>query len=111
MKGGAYLAHRRTRCHRRRRQNHTIAHPLALRRRRRNRQPHVARLIEKAGDNAKYVLVVEPARDGGKIVVARKGVGRYDIRTTGRAAHSGARHEEGRSAIREMCHQVERWKP
>jgi glutamate carboxypeptidase len=65
-------------------------------------------LIEKAGDNAKHVLVVEPARDGGKIVVARKGVGRYDIRTSGRAAHAGARHEEGRSAIREMCHQVER---
>ena len=65
-------------------------------------------LIEQAGDNAKHVLVVEPARDGGKIVIARKGVGRYDIRTTGRAAHSGARHEEGRSAIREMCNQVER---
>ncbi len=65
-------------------------------------------LIEKAGANAKYVLVVEPARDGGKIVIARKGVGRYDIRTVGRAAHAGAHHQDGRSAIREMCGQIER---
>ena len=63
-------------------------------------------LIETAGANAKYVLVVEPARDGGKIVVARKGVARYEIYTEGRPAHAGARHEDGRSAIVEMAHQV-----
>ncbi|HRK18134.1 MAG TPA: M20 family metallopeptidase [Hyphomicrobiaceae bacterium] len=63
-------------------------------------------LIEAAGRTAKYVLVVEPARDGGKIVVARKGVARYEIAAEGRPAHAGARHEDGRSAILEIAHQV-----
>jgi len=63
-------------------------------------------LIEAAGENAKYVLVTEPARDGGKIVVARKGVARYVIKTEGRPSHSGANHHLGRSAIREMAHQI-----
>lgn len=63
-------------------------------------------LIEAASESAKYVLVTEAARDGGKIVVARKGVGQYQITTHGRPAHSGARHADGRSAIVEMAHQV-----
>ena len=63
-------------------------------------------LIEAAAASAKYVLVTEAARDGGKIVTARKGVGRYDITTHGRPAHSGARHADGRSAILEMARQV-----
>jgi glutamate carboxypeptidase len=36
-------------------------------------------LIEKEGRKAKYVLVTEPAREGGKIVTGRKGVGRFEI--------------------------------
>ena len=63
-------------------------------------------LIEAEAQRAKYVLVTEPARDGGKIVIARKGVGRYVLTTHGRPAHAGARHEEGRSAILEMARQV-----
>ena len=63
-------------------------------------------LIEAAAEGAKYVLVTEAARDGGKIVTARKGVGRYDISTHGRPSHSGSRHADGRSAILEMAHQV-----
>ncbi len=63
-------------------------------------------LIEAAAEGAKYVLVTEAARDGGKIVTARKGVGRYDITTHGRPSHSGARHADGRSAILEMAHQI-----
>jgi glutamate carboxypeptidase len=63
-------------------------------------------LIESAAAAAKYVLVTEAARDGGKIVTARKGVGRYEITTHGRPAHAGARHADGRSAILEMARQV-----
>lgn len=63
-------------------------------------------LIEKLARNAKYVLVTEPARDGGKIVTSRKGVGRFVLKTEGRPAHAGARHQDGRSAIREMAHQI-----
>ncbi|MCC2610519.1 M20 family metallopeptidase [Neorhizobium petrolearium] len=56
--------------------------------------------METAAKNAGYTLVVEPARDGGKVVVARKGVAMYDITVQGRAAHAGARPQDGRSAIR-----------
>lgn len=63
-------------------------------------------LIEAAAKNARYVLVTEPARYGGKIVTERKGLGRYILRTEGRSAHSGSRHPDGRSAIREMAEQV-----
>lgn len=62
--------------------------------------------IESAGENAKYVLVTEPARDGGKIVTGRQGSARFILRTHGRPSHSGARHKEGRSAILEMARQI-----
>jgi glutamate carboxypeptidase len=62
--------------------------------------------IEEEARKAAYVLVTEPARDGGRIVTARKGVGRFHLVTHGRPAHSGARHMDGRSAIREMAHQI-----
>lgn len=52
---------------------------------------------------AKYVLVTEPARDGGCVVTARKGVMRYDVAVHGRPAHAGARHQDGISAIRELA--------
>ncbi len=56
--------------------------------------------MEDAARKAGYALVVEPARDGGKIVVARKGVAMYDVTLHGRAAHAGVRPQAGRSAIR-----------
>ena len=60
-------------------------------------------LIEAEGRKAKYVLVTEPARDGGKIVTGRKGVGRFEIFVEGVPAHAGSRPEDGRSAIRELA--------
>jgi len=59
-------------------------------------------LIENEGRKAKYVLVTEPARDGGKIVTGRKGVARFDVFIKGVPSHAGARPEDGRSAIREL---------
>jgi len=56
--------------------------------------------IEKLAASAGYTLVVEPARDGGKIVIARKGVAMYDVTVRGRASHAGTRPQDGRSAIR-----------
>ncbi|TDK38925.1 M20 family peptidase [Rhizobium deserti] len=56
--------------------------------------------MEELAKNAGYALVVEPARDGGKVVTSRKGVAMYDIVVHGRAAHAGARPQDGRSAIR-----------
>lgn len=60
-------------------------------------------LIEDLARAAKYVLVTEPAREGGKIVTARKGVMRYRAEAFGIAAHAGTRHESGRSAVVEIA--------
>ena len=68
--------------------------------------PITRALIEDEGRKAEAVLVTEPARDGGKIVTARKGVGRFDVTVEGRPAHSGTSHAKGRSAIREAAHQI-----
>ena len=60
-------------------------------------------LIEELAQGAKYVLVTEPAREGGRVVTARKGVMRYEVAVHGRAAHSGARHQDGVSAVKELA--------
>ena len=68
--------------------------------------PTSRHLIEAEAKKARYVLVTEPARDGGRIVTARKGVGRFEMKATGVPAHSGARHQDGRSAIKEIARQI-----
>src|SRR5450432_1024128 len=64
-------------------------------------------LIEAEGRKAKYALVTEPARDGGKIVTGRKGVARFEIFIKGVPAHAGTRPEDGRSAIRELANIIQ----
>jgi glutamate carboxypeptidase len=63
-------------------------------------------IIEQEARRARYVLVTEPAREGGRIVTARKGTARFDLKITGRPAHSGSRHQDGRSAVRELARHV-----
>ncbi|MFN3260167.1 MAG: M20 family metallopeptidase [Pikeienuella sp.] len=65
-------------------------------------QPH----IRAAAANAAHVLVTEPARDGGKVVTARKGAARMKIAAQGKPAHSGVRHQDGESAVLEMARQI-----
>ena len=107
MKGGAYLAY------------HAFAQLCATRERsplgvtqlyvsdEEIGSPTSRALIEKEGHKAKYVLVTEPARDGGKIVTGRKGVGRFEIFVKGLPAHAGTRPEDGRSAIRELANIIQ----
>lgn len=68
--------------------------------------PSSRSVIENEARRAFACLVVEPARDGGKIVTGRRGVGRFTVTTQGIPAHSGANFENGRSAIREMARQI-----
>jgi len=68
--------------------------------------PTSRELIEAEARRARYVLVTEPARDGGKVVTSRKGVGRFEMKATGVPAHSGSRHQDGHSAIKEMARQI-----
>jgi len=64
-------------------------------------------LIEAEGRMARYVLVTEPARDGGKIVTGRKGVGRFEVFVKGVPAHAGSRPKDGRSAIAELANVIQ----
>ena len=64
-------------------------------------------LIEAEGRKAKYVLVTEPARDGGKVVTGRKGVARFEVFIRGVPAHAGSRPQDGRSAIRELANVIQ----
>lgn len=65
-------------------------------------------LIEEEGRKAKYVLVTEPARDGGRIVTGRKGVARFEVFIKGVPAHAGTRPQDGRSAVRELGRVIEK---
>ena len=68
--------------------------------------PTSREIIEREGLKAKYVLCMEPGRDGGKVVTGRKGCARFVVKVHGEPAHSGARHQDGRSAIREAARQI-----
>ncbi|MDE2776121.1 MAG: M20 family metallopeptidase [Chloroflexota bacterium] len=66
---------------------------------------HSAAEIESEALAHNVVFVTEPPQDGA-YKTQRKGVSQYTITATGRAAHSGADHENGVNAIEEIAHQV-----
>lgn len=68
--------------------------------------PMTRPVIETLSRRSAYALVTEPARDGGRIVTSRKGVGRFDVHVEGRPAHAGSRHADGRNAIYEAARQI-----
>lgn len=68
--------------------------------------PTTRDLIETIARTSTYALVVEPARAGGAVVTARKGVGWFNLDIEGRPSHAGTHHADGRSAIREAAHQI-----
>ena len=63
-------------------------------------------LIVAEAKRAKYVLVLEAGRGGGRVVTSRKGVARFDLAVQGVPAHSGSAHRNGRSALKELAHQI-----
>ena len=68
--------------------------------------PSTRGLVEAEALRHRYVLIPEPARRSGGVVVGRHAVARYKLVTRGRPTHAGLRLNEGRSAIQEMAHQV-----
>jgi glutamate carboxypeptidase len=66
-------------------------------------------ITEAEAKRSDCVLVVEPGTGlAGKLKTARKGIGRYQIRVQGKAAHAGVDFEKGASAIVEAALQVEK---
>jgi glutamate carboxypeptidase len=107
MKGGAYLAYHAFRqlCESDERSPLGVTHLYVSDEE--IGSPTSRALIEAEGRKAKYVLVTEPARDGGKIVTGRKGLARFEIFVHGVPAHAGSRPEDGRSAIRELANIIQ----
>jgi glutamate carboxypeptidase len=107
MKGGAYLAYHafRVLCATADRSPLGITHIFTSDEE--IGSPTSRALIEKEGRKAAYVLVTEPARDGGRIVTGRKGVGRFEVFIKGVPAHAGTKPEDGRSAIRELANVIQ----
>jgi glutamate carboxypeptidase len=68
--------------------------------------PSSRTLIEQLARSSALVLVMEAALPDGSLKTWRKGVGEFELRVTGRAAHAGGAHAEGRNAIEELAHQV-----
>lgn len=67
--------------------------------------PHIERLAT----TATRAFVVEPAYGpAGHLKTARKGVGKFHVTVTGRAAHAGLDPEKGRSAILELAHVIQK---
>ncbi|MFO7800619.1 M20/M25/M40 family metallo-hydrolase [Rhodohalobacter sp.] len=65
--------------------------------------------IEKIAQSVNRVFVPEPSIGlEGKIKTERKGSGRYQIKVTGKEAHSGVEPEKGASAIVEMAHIIQK---
>lgn len=65
---------------------------------------HAKGWLAEVGSHSKYCLVLEAARANGARVLERKGVLRYQVYLTGKAAHAGNNHKDGRSAINEAAY-------
>ncbi len=64
-------------------------------------------LIEEEARKSAQVFCLEPgAGKEGALKTGRKGVGMFQVKVTGRAAHAGNEPEKGISAVEEMAHQI-----
>ncbi|MEP7336797.1 MAG: M20 family metallopeptidase [Acidobacteriota bacterium] len=63
-------------------------------------------LVEEEAKGAAAALVLEPPVTGGVVKTGRKGIGVFNIRAIGRAAHAGLDPRKGVNAIVELSHQV-----
>jgi glutamate carboxypeptidase len=62
--------------------------------------------IERNALGARAVFNAEPGRPSGNVVTGRKGAMFIDCEVTGVAAHAGANHQDGASAIEALCRKV-----
>jgi len=66
-------------------------------------------ITESLARQAAAVLVLEPSYGiEGKVKTARKGVGEYQVKVTGKASHAGLDFQKGVNAIVELARQIEK---
>lgn len=107
MKGGAYLAYHALRTLAESGRKPPLPLTLLYTSDEEAGSPTSRDLIEAEARRNKYVLVFEPGNlPGGAVKTWRKGWGRFTLRVHGRAAHAGADHEAGRSAVAELARQI-----
>ena len=71
--------------------------------------PETGRQVRRVARAVQRVLVLEPSLGPeGRAKTARKAVGRFTLRVTGRAAHAGLDPERGVSAVLELAHLIQR---
>lgn len=64
-------------------------------------------IIEEEAKKSTHVFCLEPgAGTSGALKTGRKGVGMFQVKVTGRAAHAGNEPEKGISALEELAHQI-----
>ena len=63
-------------------------------------------IIAEQSRAARYVLVAEGTEALGSVVTSRTGSLKFDLDVQGVSAHSGVDHRRGRSALRELAHQI-----
>lgn len=69
--------------------------------------PDSKRHVQRLARSVSRAFVLEPSRGPeGLLKTARKGVGRFEIRITGKAAHAGLDPEAGASAVTELSHVI-----
>lgn len=68
--------------------------------------PHSRQLIEQEARRAEAALVVEPTAGSGALKTARKAIGMYRLKVTGKAAHAGVEPQAGCNALVELAHQI-----
>ena len=65
------------------------------------------RITEELAKKSSAVLVMEPSYGNkGAVKTARKGIGEYILKVTGKAAHAGLDFEKGQNAIVELAEQI-----
>ncbi|MBI3644527.1 MAG: M20 family metallopeptidase [Acidobacteriales bacterium] len=66
-------------------------------------------ITESLAKKATAVLVLEPSYGfEGAVKTARKGVGEYQVKVTGKASHAGLDFQKGENAILELARQIEK---
>ncbi len=69
--------------------------------------PTSKKIIEAEGRKSSACFVMEGAHNRSTLTTSRKGVGRFFLKVTGRAAHAGVEPEKGASAIEEVARQIQ----
>ena len=70
--------------------------------------PEGQKVIREAIDGATGALVFEAGRKGDLVITRRKGTGSMNAVATGRAAHAGNNHKEGKNAIWALARFIDR---